>query len=267
VNVYVEKGVLKSHATKKCVPNVDSWMMTGGPGRQAYVDVLFYDGSTDRYDYMDLTYTVQDNTGQTLMGLSAHEVLEQAPQWVEIETDGTMKEGDIAIQLNLSQMANYANQSQRYEMTAKTLTCNKDGTLERTGQLDLGVRREIADVALATIRNPKAMVEAELETMAKEFGVGLLTLLTKKVSSGTVRMPTSPPPGTVPPTSLRTSWAVPPSTVKDAIKKALDDRIQRAHDDGVNYPDGICPDCKGTGQYEGFQSVEDCKRCNGTGDA
>jgi len=275
-NVYLEYERLVDSDTRKPLVDVSSFLVGGGPGACTMVDVKFKDGRQEQLYYREPTYMTVDKKGHTHTGLSAHSTLQDAGQWVEIEYDGTMKEGDIAVQLVLTNEPDHVSAAQKVGLRALTHVCNKDGCLERSDLLDVTVQRLISNIAMSSAKNHKDIIEHELEIVAQTFGLELLKLLANQVSAGVVGMPSAPglsahgkpwgaPPVLDPYSSqigslggLGSFPGMPDSDAVDPFARKLE--AEKARD-----PSELCPDCKGSGQYVGAFETGDCTSCNGTG--
>ena len=121
-----------------------------------------------------------------------------------------------------------------------------------------------ADTGLqVTARAAQLTIEVnEITKVDLDFGNGTME------RADVVAKPTGPLPFAVSATANRLE-EVGANLRKQMFKQHLDDRIRREHaiDDGVFYEEDECPDCGGTGEYQGFVEVDVCKRCRGTGTA
>jgi hypothetical protein len=139
-----------------------------------------------------------------------------------------------------------------------------DNCIRPANRADLAVNRQVDEFVIDTANDPYDMLLSEVQGAGAELGRQIAERLFKKVH---------PLPGVTKPeyhsiffydtasemifSSMAQSNALFPPSAADLLPPPI------KVDDILNRED--CPDCKGTGKYQGFFREEECSTCGGTG--
>lgn len=157
----------------------------------------------------------------------------------------------------------------RYKITARAFKTNKAGMAVRDSYSDLHAGVDVADIAASTVSDPDAFVVSTIRRHFAEIGRMIAddlqrtypAMMTTKpptdrrILLGGVEIPLTHSGGRVNVQMANHSQAtsgIVGRAIRGAVSKVVDNM-------------DVCPDCKGSGRYQGFFQEEECSSCKGIG--